>query len=113
MAAPVPTFTLHSWETRRYSVTVTADTDPTGDTIEFGVAVESTADQDPASWTAGTWPGSYTSGEAEAYSPTFGTSESTITPGVTLTEDTTYHVYARVRSATDAPGDRVARIVVK
>ena len=52
---------LHSWETRRYAVTVTADTDPTGDTVEFGAVDIDAADQDPASWTAGSWNTTYDS----------------------------------------------------
>lgn len=108
------TRTLYSWETRRYSVDVTAAADPTGDTVEFGVIDADTADADPASWDAGSWNGTWDSSTlvAEAYSPTFGTSESTATPDVTLTEGTTYRVFCRARNASDAPGALVAVLKV-
>lgn len=109
----IPTFTLHSWETRRFAIPVFADADPTGDTAEFGVVAATETDHDPASWVAGTWNGSYSAGKAEAYSPTFGTSESTVTPGVTLTEGVEYRVMMRVRSGTDAPGGPVAYLKVE
>lgn len=104
------TKTLRSWETRRYSVTVTTDTDPTGDTIEFAAVAVGTPADDPGAWSAGSWNGSFDTAEltAEAYSPTIGTSESTVTPTITLTEGSTYYLYARLRNATDAPGDLVA-----
>ncbi len=107
------TTTLRSWATYRPKVTVHTDTDPTGDTVEFAavaVAAVSDPETDPGSWTAGSWNGSFDAAAltAEAYSPTFGTSESTVSPDVTLTEGTTYYVYMRFRNATDAPGDLVA-----
>jgi hypothetical protein len=105
------TRTLYSWETRRYSVTVTSDTDPTGDTIEYGI-VDSTTGGDPASWTAGTWTTSFVDGNTVSYSPTYGTTESTPSPDVVLVEGTTYRVFARTRNATDAPGDLVAVLKV-
>ena len=107
MAAPA-TYEVHSWETRRFAVPIVADADPTGDTVEFGVVASTASDHDPASWTAGSWNGTYSNGRAEAYSPTFGTSESTVSPAVTLTEGTEYRLMCRVRSATDAPGALVA-----
>ena len=111
--AIVPTFTLHSWETRRYAVPVYADADPTGNTAEFGVVASTEADHDPVSWTAGTWNGSYANGQAEAYSPTFGTSESAVSPDVTLTEGLQYRLMMRVRSGSDAPGEPVAYLKVE
>ena len=113
----IRTRTLRSWETRRYSCTITTDVDPTGDTVEWAaVAVAAVSDPatDPGSWTAGSWNGTFDSAAltAESYSPSFGTSESTVSPDVTLTEGTTYYVYCRVRNATDAPGDLVAVIDV-
>jgi len=51
-------------------------------------------------------------GITEAYSPTFGTSESTATPDVTLVEGTTYRVYCRTRNASDVPGGLVAVLEV-
>ena len=108
------TRTLHSWETRRWAVVVTSDTDPTGDTVEFGVVVHDAVNNDPASWTAGTWNTTYDAStkQTEAYTPTFGTSESTATPDVVLVEGTTYRLFARTRNASDVPGDLVAVITV-
>lgn len=105
---------LHSWETRKYSSTVHTSSDPTGDTIEWAAVDVDAADQDPAGWTAGSWSGSYDSAAetALALSPTFGTSESTISPDVTLTEGTTYYVYARTRNLSDVPGELVAVVKV-
>ena len=109
----VATYTLHSWETRRYAIPVYADTDPTGNTVEFGVVASTETDLDPGSWTAGSWNGSYAGGQAEAYTPTFGTSESAVTPDIELTEGVEYHVMVRVRSGTDAPGGEVAYLKVE
>lgn len=108
------TRTLRSWETRRWLVEITAEADPTLDTVEFAAVDVETAGGDPAGWTAGSWSGSYdaTTKKVIAETPTFGTSESPSTPDVELTEGTTYRVLCRVRNATDAPGDLVAVVRV-
>lgn len=100
---------LRSWETRRYQTIVTAPADPTGDTVEWAAVDVATAGGDPGSWTAGTW-GTYDAGtkKATTTSPTFGTTDSTVTPDITLTEGVTYRILCRVRNDTDAPGDLVA-----
>ena len=110
-------FDLYSWETRRYRVVVDTDTDPTGDTVEFAVQADDGSPpgpDDPTSWTAGSWIGGYvaTADQAAAQTPTFGTSESAPAPDVTLVEGTTYRLMARVRNATDAPGDVIATLRV-
>ena len=111
MAVP-RTFTLHSWETRKYAVPVFTDADPTGATVEFGVVASTETDLDPGAWSSGSWNGSYADGQDEAYTPTFGTAESTVSPTVTLTEGTEYWLMCRVRSGTDAPGGPVAYLKV-
>jgi len=110
-------FDLYSWECRRYRVVVDTDADPTGDTVEFAVQADDGSPpglDDPASWTAGTWVGGYdmTAEEATAQTPTFGTTESSPAPDVELVEGTAYRVFARVRNATDAPGDVIATLRV-
>ena len=52
---------------------ITADVDPTGDTVAFAFVQGSTR---PSSFTAGTWDGSYASGQATAVTPTIGTTGS-------------------------------------
>jgi hypothetical protein len=111
------TFDLYSWECRRYRVVVETDTDPTSDTVEFAVQADDGSPpgpDDPSSWTAGSWVGSYdaTADEATAQTPTFGTSESSPAPDVQLVEGTTYRLMARVRNLTDAPGDVIATLRV-
>lgn len=104
---------LRSWETRRFNSLVHATADPTATTVEWAAVDITAADNDPAAWTAGSW-GAWdaTALTALTTSPTFGTTDSTVSPDVTLTEGTTYNVYVRSRSATDAPGDLVAVLQV-
>jgi hypothetical protein len=110
-------FDLYSWEARRYRVVVDTDADPTADVVEFAVQADDGSPpgpDDPASWTAGTWIGSYdaTAEEATAQTPTFGTTESSPAADIELIEGTTYRVMARVRNATDGPGDVIASLRV-
>lgn len=109
------TITLYSWETRRYLSTIITAADPSVDEFEVGVVEHDAADQDPAAWAAGAWSGTWNAAteRIDALTPTFGTSESTVSPDVTLTEGTTYRVFGRVRNASDAPGDLIAVLRVE
>lgn len=105
-------FVLESWEARRFQSLVVTDTDPTGNTVEWGVVAtddDSSDDtNDPAAWVAGSW-GTWNGYSADAISPTIGVSGA----GITVVAGNTYFVYVRVSSGSDVSGSRVGTVTVR
>lgn len=90
---PIPRETVEKLET-----VITADIDPTGDTVEFAFAINPAR---PTTWVAGTWTSTYASGRATATTPTIGATDSGA--DIELAPSTTYRAFVRVTDSPEIP----------
>jgi len=82
---------LESSTVEALTVTFRANSDPTGDTVEFALTAATVSD--PSGWSAGSW-GTYASGSVTATTPTIGASAT-----LPITEGSSYLLWARIDGA--------------
>lgn len=107
MSRSSQTITLDQLTKEKLEVTVAADADPTGLTVEFAMVL-TTAEPEDADWNAGEWvSGSWSSTRqtAKAQTPTIGTSGTLVGA-----EGSSYGLWWRVTTASERPVRRCATI---